>query len=490
MQYSPAPVSRPLRCAIYCRISDDKRGEGLGVQRQEEACRQLADRFGWSIVTVQIDNSISAYSGKPRPAFMSMVQSVRDGEVDVVLAWNLDRLYRRMRELEDYIQLVEQTGLQTHTVMAGEFDLNTAMGRAMARAAITFATLEVENGRDRVIAAKLQAARSGKTSGGNRAYGWNQDGMTLREPEAAIVREVVRRFIEGESWNKIAHDLNHRGVPTAQGKQWQSINVRNVATLKRHYGIREHNGQQYPAAWPPLLDHETWEDLQLAIKRGQAKFGKRTYARKHLLTGFVFCGPCGNRMKIINAQQRDGSYSPAFACVKKDSHGQEVGCGKVKRKKEPVEALVIECLMYRLDTPDLSAMLAANESDDGLKKLLRDHETQSLRLQEILDLYSTNQLTFDEYRAAKTAAQERLDALGRELDQKASRRTRGLIPAGQSVWEAWEKADLKEDLEWQRNLLGLVVDKVRIFPKQKGDQKILYKGFRFNPDRVQVDWKA
>ena len=487
MQDPSSPIRRPLRCAIYARISDDKRGERLGVQRQEEACRQLAERHGWVVVSVEVDNSISAYSGKPRPAFANMVQSVRDGEIDVVIAWNLDRLYRRMRELEDYIQLVEQTGVETYTVMAGEFDLNTSMGRAMARAAITFATLEVENGRDRVIAAKLQAAKSGKTSGGNRAYGWNQDGMTLNEAEAPVVEEIVERFISGDSWRTIALDLNARSIPTAKGKLWSAINVSNVAKLKRHYGIREHNGQEYKAAWTPLLSRETWDELQLAIKRGQAIYGKRSYSRKHLLTGFMFCGKCGGRMKVINAQQRDGSYSPAFSCRKFDHRGVEVGCGNVKRKKEPVEDLVIECLMYRLDTPDLGALLESSKGDtQALKGLLHEHESQSLRLQEILNLYSTGEMTFDEYKVAKTTATARLEELGRELDRKSGQNKTSLIPAGQSVRDAWDKAGL----EWRRQLLDAVVEKVLIYPKQKGDGKARYKQWIFNVDRVEITWKA
>ncbi|MET4003861.1 DNA invertase Pin-like site-specific DNA recombinase [Arthrobacter sp. UYCu511] len=102
--------STPKRCAIYARISDDKRGEGLGVERQEEACRALAERNGWEVTLVEVDNSISAYSGKPRPAYMRMVEAIKRGEVDIVIAWQLDRLYRRMKDLEAYIDLVEETG--------------------------------------------------------------------------------------------------------------------------------------------------------------------------------------------------------------------------------------------------------------------------------------------------------------------------------------------------------------------------------------------
>ncbi|MEW1950675.1 recombinase family protein [Pseudarthrobacter sp902506025] len=475
------------RFAIYSRISRDRVGAGLGVERQQEDCEKLVAQLGGQIVATFSDNDISAYSGKPRPGYEALLRVIKNGDVDAVAVWHQDRLLRRTIDLEHYIDVCQPTKTPTHTVMAGFFDLTTPAGRATAKTLAAWASYEVETSTDRVKSAKLQAAKAGKPSGGNRAYGYEQNGMVIIPEEAAVVREAIDRFVAGDSWRTIALDFNERGIPTAKGKLWAAINVRNVAVRPRNISIRVHNDNEYPAVWPSLISMETWEDLHLAIKRGQALHGQRSYTRKHLLKGFVHCGLCDTRMNIINAQQRDGSYSPAFNCRKKDHRGQDVGCGRVKRKKEPVEALVIDCLMYRLDTPDLTAMLAKDKGDSGkLKELMRDHEAQSLRLQEILNLYSTGEMTFSEYKSAKTAASARLDALGRELDQKTSRNTIGLIPAGQTVREAWDKADI----QWRRQLVDTLIEKVLIYPKQLGDQKVIYKGFKFNPDRVEIRWKA
>lgn len=169
------------RALIYCRISRDHAGEGLGVERQREECQRLADRLGVTVVGVRTDKDLSAMSGKPRPAYAALLDSMRAGEVDVVLAYNLDRLYRRMRDLEDYIDLVESKGIRTETVLAGSFDLNTPMGRAIARNAIAFATLEVDQSRARVMSAKAQAARAGKPSGGQRAFGYEDGNIAIRD---------------------------------------------------------------------------------------------------------------------------------------------------------------------------------------------------------------------------------------------------------------------------------------------------------------------
>ena len=84
-----------LPAAIYVRISRDRAGAGLGVERQEHDCRELAARLGWPVVEVFTDNDLSAYSGRPRPAYRAMIEAVRAGRVQAVLAWHPDRLHRR-----------------------------------------------------------------------------------------------------------------------------------------------------------------------------------------------------------------------------------------------------------------------------------------------------------------------------------------------------------------------------------------------------------
>lgn len=475
------------RFAIYARISRDRVGAGLGVERQQEDCIALVSQIGGHVVATYSDNDISAFSGKHRPGYEALLQSIKAGEIAAVAVWHQDRLLRRTIDLEHYIDVCQPLNVATYTVKAGQLDLTTPSGRAVAKTLAAWASYEVETSTDRVKAAKLQAARSGLPSGGNRAYGYEQNGMVIIEDEAAVVREAIKRFTSGDSWNRIALDFNARGIRTAKGNTWNAINVHNVANRKRNISIRTHNDDEYPAQWPALVDMGTWEDLQMAIKRGQAIYGKRTHARKHLLTGFVFCSLCGNKMTIINAQHRDGSYSPAFACRKIDSHGNQVGCGKVKRKKDPVEHLVVESLLYRLDTPDLGVLLGQSGHDDGeLRTRLADHATQSARLQEILDAYASGDLTMSEWKTAKATAQAKLDQLDKGIAKLTTRRTVAHIPAGQTVRQAWEKGSL----EWRRQLLDVLVEKVLIYPRELGDQKVIYQGYKFNPERVEIRWRA
>lgn len=475
------------RFAIYSRISRDRIGAGLGVERQQEDCEQLVAQLGGHVIGTYSDNDISAYSGKHRPGYEALLQAIKDGHVDAVAVWHQDRLLRRTIDLEHYIEVCQPLNVATHTVKAGRLDLTTPAGRATAKTLAAWASYEVETSTDRVKAAKLQAAKAGKPSGGNRAYGYEQNGMVIIEREAAVVREVIDRFIAGDSWRSIAMSLNERNIPTAKGNIWTAINVRNVAVRPRNIAIRVHNENEYPAQWPALISQDTWEDLQLAIKRGIALYGSRSYTRKHLLRGFVFCGVCGQRMTIISAQDRHGAYQPAFSCRKYDDARGVVGCGTVKRRQAPVEELVIDCVMYRLDTPELGELIEGTKSaTPALKQLMRDRDDQAERLQEILNLYSTGEMSFTEYKTAKATAQARLDTLGRELDKKSSKSTLANIPTGQTVKEAWDKADLM----WRRQLVDTLIDKIYIDPRVKGQGFPKWRQYRFDTALVRIIWKA
>src|SRR5438309_1452398 len=114
---------------VYCRISDDRTGEGLGVARQAEDGRAYCAARGWAVADVYVDNDISAYSGARRPAYERLLLDLASGEVNAVVAWHPDRLHRSPRELEAFIELVESTRAKVGTVQAGEYDLSSPTGR-------------------------------------------------------------------------------------------------------------------------------------------------------------------------------------------------------------------------------------------------------------------------------------------------------------------------------------------------------------------------
>lgn len=106
--------TRRVRAAVYLRISLDATGEGLAVERQEQDCVEIARRRGWKVVKTYTDNSISAYDkAKRRPAYDQMRDDYDRNEFDALVCWDLDRLTRQPRQLEDWFRV--RWGLQGRT---------------------------------------------------------------------------------------------------------------------------------------------------------------------------------------------------------------------------------------------------------------------------------------------------------------------------------------------------------------------------------------
>src|SRR4051812_4967756 len=118
--------------AVYARISSDTEGKALGVTRQLEDCR-LAAQLGWSIAQEYVDNDLSAYSGKRRPAYQQLLTDVAEGLRDAVICYHVDRLTRRPVELEQFVATVDAAGVRQVRFVSGDMDLGTGDGLLIGR---------------------------------------------------------------------------------------------------------------------------------------------------------------------------------------------------------------------------------------------------------------------------------------------------------------------------------------------------------------------
>lgn len=298
--------------AIYCRISRDRAGAGLGVERQEKDCRALAERLGVTVAEVLVDNDLSAYSTrKKRPGYQRLLDGVKAGAYGAIIAWHPDRLHRSPIELEGFIDVLDATGIPVHTCTAGDIDLASAAGRMTARIVGAVARHESEHKSERIRRKHLELAERGLPSGGGRRYGYEADGMTIREDEAAIVREMCSRFLAGDSIYSIAQDLNQRGVKTVKGGEWHNVLIRQTIGRPRNAGLRLRKGEVYgKAAWPPILTEDIWAACAATLA-DPSRRTITTNTRKHLLTNIARCGVCGDGMR---AGKHANTGVPIYKC--------------------------------------------------------------------------------------------------------------------------------------------------------------------------------
>jgi len=165
----------------------------LGVARQLEDCRKLATDRGWPVGAEYVDNDVSAFSGKPRRQYAQMLADLASGARDAVIVYNLDRLHRRPVELEEFVTLCESVGVRDLATVTADIDLGNDDGLFMARIFAAFAAKESGRKSARIRRKMLANAQAGLPHGSVRPFGYEADKITVRESEAAVVREMVDR---------------------------------------------------------------------------------------------------------------------------------------------------------------------------------------------------------------------------------------------------------------------------------------------------------
>jgi len=458
------------RAAVYCRISSDPRGLGLGVERQREDCHALVERHGWRVVGTFTDNDVSAYSGKPRPQYAVLMEAVQAGEVDVVVAWDPDRLHRSPAELETFIVAVERAGVDVVTVQAGEWDLSTANGRLTARLLGSIARHESEHKSERVRRALQQRAESGR-SHGRRAYGWTREHApdgTVREviepTEAAIIRRIADALLSGESLRAVTAALNAEGVPTPTGvPEWGKNMVRALVLRERNAGLRVHRGQVVgEGAWEPILPRERWGQLRAVLTDPSRKTSTGT-AAAHLLSGITRCGVCGASLRV--ALNRG---VPSYRCSAN-------GC--VIRRKEFLDDLVTELVVGRLSAPDAAELFASSTDNPERAAAVAEADKLRVRLDEAADQYADGLID--------GRMLERITARLRPQLTEAEARSRvvesaplldGLVGVP-DVRAVWESLSLSRHRAVVDTLMSVTLDRTR-------------QGARtFDPESVRIEWK-
>ena len=467
-----APV---LSAAVYARISADTEGKSLGVQRQLEDCRKLAAARGWPVGREYVDNDISAYNGKPRPGYEQMVADLAAGVRDAVIVYNLDRLHRRPAELEEFVGLCERVGVRQVATVTADIDLGNDDGLFMARIFAAFAAKESGRKSARMKRKYEQNAQQGLPHGPARAFGYEPDKITIREREAAVVRELVGRVIAGESVRALTVWLNDSGVPTVRGARWSTTAVRRIVSSARIAGLREHRGQIIGAAvWDPIITVAEREQVLAALA---SRSWTRTRApRTYVLSGLLRCGRCGARL-FSQARLHAGSTCRRYVCASGPDHG---GCGRITVVAQPVEELLVDAVLARLDSPALADALADKARGDATATALSEAlAADQQRLEDLAGLYAQGAITAREWLTARDPIQARITDTGRQLAAATGTTALdGLAGRGAALRQHWDSLTLDR----QHAIVRAVLDYAVIAPGTPGAHTL-------DINRVQPRWR-
>lgn len=454
--------------AIYVRLSRDPDGSRAAVERQEAACRKLAELRDWSVVRVFCDNDISAYNGARRPDFEAMLKAIESGEIGAVIAWHQDRVCRRMRELSALLDAMKATRCRWATVTGGDIDPTTATGEMLATIIGAVAQQESAHKSERQKLKYEQMAERGEPGGRRRAFGY-VDGQrsAILEAEANLVREAKHRVLSGEAVGTVVKDWNRRGVPTATGKApWNVSVLRDILASPELSARRSvpgpHSTRRIVAdgKWDAILTVDESDRLRALLSDPR----RRTNAGRpaaYLLTGGVArCGVCD---APLAAQPRE--RIPWMAC-------RAPGCGRIRVTSRPVETIVAEAVLRRVEGGALTKLLE-RKADPSLIRKLRGVEA---RLLELSDLWAAGELSTPEWKRARARLEADQKALSARLDSE--RRVEGLDGLPDALRANWDDLSLAR----KRAVVRALVQAVIVAPSTTNGV--------FQPERVSITWRT
>ena len=462
-----------IRAAIYARISSDRDGDHLGVRRQVDDCERLIERKGWEIAERYVDDDVSAYKGRVRPAYRRMLDDVRGGFLDAVVVWDADRLHRQPKELEEFFDVCKDAGVSRLASVSGDIDLATHDGQFLARILGAVAKKESDDKSRRIKRKHEELAQAGKVAGGGtRPYGYEPDRRSVRESEALIVRECARRLLAGEALRAICADMNERAVPTVTGGQWRTQALRRMLMSPRISGQREHRGEIVAEAeWPAIITPAETTRIRALLSDPSRRTNKS--ARRYLLVRLLRCGRCGEL--LVSRPTATGKRR--YVCAKGPNFS---GCGHMYIDADLLELFVVEAVLHRLDSPGLAAALNGARGDPDVERAQAEVEQAQAQLDELAAAYGNKAFGLSEWLAARQPIEQRLTQAKRQL-ARLSRVSvlEGHVGQAPALRERW--ADLP--LTRQHAIVAAVLDHVVVGPGRRGYN-------RFDPDRLTPVWKV
>jgi hypothetical protein len=400
-----------------------------------------------------------------------MVDDIRDGHVDAVLCYHIDRLTRRPIEFEEFAQILQEAGVTNVRFASGDINLGTDDGLLIGRFLAAAAAHESGRKSARQKRKAEQVAAEGRPNGGPRPFGFEDDRITHRPNEVALIRQLVDRFLAGESTRSLTTWISEQGVPSAQSGEWRTGAVITILTNPRIAGLRAHRGVVVgPAVWDPIISED--QHHQILSRMAAKRISGRRSPRRYLLSGMLRCGKCDVRLYSAARQT-----TRRYVCMAGPDHG---GCGRLTVVAAPLEELLAEAVLIRLDTPDLAAAISGAELRNELTASL--HEAVSAdtdKLGELSTAYADSKISMPEWLDARRKIVERLDANQRKIrKQSHNSELSAILGQGVELRTQWGSLNLAR----QRAIVEALLDHAVIGAGVSGARSL-------DPDRVQPYWR-
>ena len=353
------------RCVIYCRksSSDGLDRDYTSIDCQTDTCKAYIERHardGWTFTgKVYADGGFSGGTTN-RPDFQRMMESVRSGEIDIIVIYKLDRISRNKRDFWNLAHELKQYNVTIST--ATQFvEMQTSGGRAATGVMMDFAEYEREIDSER-INGQIRAARmAGRWASAATPYGYAKTQhaeLVVDEEAAKRVRFIFDRYIVIKSARQVAVELNERFGDKEANRPWRTTHVYRILENIAYKGYVQYRDREYKGIHAPLVTEEVWAKArEIAAGNVVAEGGEKRIETVAEFKGILKCGHCGGAM-VPKFAVRSGRRYIYYKCQKDEVRAVPT-CPIRSIASQEIERPIWNELARILKTPTFHAALAA-----------------------------------------------------------------------------------------------------------------------------------
>jgi DNA invertase Pin-like site-specific DNA recombinase len=490
--------AKTKRASIYCRTSSDDK-QGVSIPQQVEDGKKLAATNGWEVAGVYIDQDVKGWypprqwaegRRKIRPALSDMIDAIKGGKIDVVIARKLDRLSRaKAEEQHKLLSFFEQNEIGLACTHDSIPDISSATGELSIAMLLAISRYEWRKIRDNIKAAKDYQKLHNLKRSGACLLGYvdamvdGKKGVAIDPDKAPIARYIFAEYAKGTSIYKVVEQLKIKyPYQTMTGKQWNQVTIKGMLINPKYIGMENYQGELRKTFFPAIIDMKTWAIVAERMKFRQPRAGAKTEL-VHLFSGILRCSYCGEKLVLMSEKRPDkiGKGKPyRYYCCPFPHRN----CSKDK------PAILREEEWLRLADELLStSTLSAPTTTEQTLMTEQRIATAKARYTEALKLYATGDIDA----SALSIIKEQNKALQSKLEGELAG-SQG--KASGSI--AWTKAGLIERRTWLNSTIasikvydtGAEVEFTNDARFTVGDTGMQFKRFWFPTVKIQLREKT
>ena len=444
------------KVAAYCRVSTDNDDQTNSFESQQRYFRQYIERNpDWELYAIFADEGISGTNTKKRKEFNRMIACAQNGDFDLIITKEISRFARNTLDSIFYTRDLKKHGVG---VIFLNDNINTLDGDAELRLAIMSSIAQEESRKtsERVKWGQKRQMEQGVVFGRSMlGYDVKDGKMTINEEGAKIVRLIFQKFVdEGKGTHVIARELREEGIKPMRVKEWQNTVILRVIRNEKYCG----DLVQKKTYTPDFLSHEKKVNLgqeefviikdhhepiisrelfdkanRILDEKSLSQEGKAKHSSRYPFSGKIKCGCCGSSYVARYKTRKNGSRYKAWRCLEAARHGSphvdkagnQVGCSGLSIRNEDathIMYLVTSSLKYNKEkiTNNLLAIIksiiAMDTAGTDSEKLKSQIKATLQKRTNLIDLYTSGDITRDEFSAARAKCENEIAELQSVID--------------------------------------------------------------------------